>query len=386
MRENTLNSVLKILFYFCLFSIVVGALVKLPPVPSVINIYMIDLAAGGMFVVWLFNSKEALKIVKGDRASRYFLLFVLIGLGSLVFSPLTFSFKEKVIAFLYLLRFFSYFSIYITVKHLVQNKLLTSERLIMYLGVVGVALAFLGWLQYMLYPDLRNLYYLGFDPHYKRFFASFFDPNYLGLLLTLSLIALFAQPSTAGTWILRSMVYLAFAFTYSRSSFIALIMASFVYSVLKKQYLVLWTTILILSTTIFMLPRPGGVGVQLERTFSIVERFENGQRGLSIFLRHPLLGVGFNAVRYAKRKYGFTAEKEETDHAGAGFDNSFITVAVTTGILGLSVYLLFLRKLFQQGSLFARITLAAIITHSLFVNSLFLPWVMAWMWIAENSV
>ena len=37
------------------------------------------------------------------------------------------------------------------------------------------------------YPDLRNLWYLGWDPHYYRVFATLLDPNYVGILLVLTI-------------------------------------------------------------------------------------------------------------------------------------------------------------------------------------------------------
>lgn len=386
--KNTLNSttlmvnkILITLLYFCLISIVIGAFGKLPLNIPNINIYFIDLTVGGILIVWILNLYKLIKLIKDDKLSSYFLLFVIIGFFSLIFSPLNLSWLEKIISSFYLLRFFSYYIVYITIIYLVKTKTLLPKILILYLGLAGFILAVVSWLQYLLYPDLRNLYYLGWDPHYKRIFGSFFDPNYLGLILVLALIALFSTKSTYFIWFCRIIVFITITFTYSRSSFLSLFIASFVYSVVRRKYFILILISLVFILTIFILPRPKGEGVKLARTFSLISRIENWRQGYNIFLKTPILGVGFNALRYAKKQYGFAAISQDESHSGAGFDNSFIVVLATTGIVGLIAYVLFLAKCFGRVSLFVQISLAAIIAHSFFLNSLFFPWVMVWMWI-----
>lgn len=379
-----LNKILIILFYLCLISIIIGAFGKLPLNYQNINIYLIDLTAGGMLIVWILNIRKLIKLIKNDKLSRYFLLFVVIGFFSLIFSPLQLSQLEKAVSFFYLLRFFSYYIVYITIIYLIKAKRLLPKNLILYLGLTGLILAVVGWLQYLFYPDLKNLDYLGWDPHYKRIFGSFFDPNYLGLILVLGLIALFFTESTYFIWFCRTIVFITMAFTYSRSSFLSLFIAVLAYSVIRRKYLILILISAVFILTMFILPRPKGEGVKLERTFSLVSRIENWKQGYFIFIKHPILGVGFNTLRYAKKQYGFAATSQDESHSGAGFDNSFIVVLAATGIVGLIAYILFLAKCLERAGLLVQISLAAIIAHSFFLNSLFFPWVMVWMWITAG--
>ena len=102
---------------------------------------------------------------------------------------------------------------------------------------------------------------------------------------------------------------------------------------------------------------------------------------MKIIVDHPILGVGFNAIRYAKTEYNFGQDNLFDNHAGAGFDNSFLFIAATTGLAGLLTFLLFLRQIFRKGNLFVKSSIVAIIVHSFFLNSLFFPWIMVWMWV-----
>lgn len=358
---------------------VFGAVVRWPFSSSTIAVYPLDIAAGILSLLWLFKYRELKTLIKKQRLLQYGLTFITIAFVSLIFSPAKLSLNERLIASLYLLRFIAYMSIYLTVVSQKESKTLTTATLIMFLSVVGVVLSLVGWLQYFFYPDLRNLYYLGWDPHHKRIFSTLLDPNFLGLILVLTLVALFALPSNRLTWFVRSFVFLTLAFTYSRSSFLALFGVGVFYALVKKNYLIILFVLLLLMITILALPRPAGVGVKLERTFSVKQRLETWRQGYKLFLSHPLLGVGFNTLRYTKRRAGFI--QEDKNHAGAGVDNSFIFVAATTGFIGLTVYLLFLRQCFLNCSFFGRTSLIAIFLHAFFQNSLFFPWVMFWFWI-----
>jgi len=148
--------------------------------------------------------------------------------------------------------------------------------------------------------------------------------------------------------------------------------------------------LLVFTLTVLLLPRPGGEGVRLEREASIKARLINWKQSLIIAKDHPFFGVGFNTYRYAQKNYGFLEEKNwQVSHAGAGADSSLLFVLATTGIVGLSAYLLLLKRILDAlfsiplspPSLAAFASLLALLVHSLFANSLFYPWIMGWLWI-----
>lgn len=377
---------MKILIYLIFVSLIFGPFASIPLGISAINIYLTDILALLISHLWLFRFRELVKLFKKCTVTPYFFLFVASAGVSLVFSPISLTIAERVTSALYLLRFFAYAGIGVTVYHLVQIKELKRETVVKCLVMAGLISAVFGWLQYLLYEDLRNLYYLGWDPHLKRIFSFYFDPNYFGILLVLTMIVmLFHQMRGRISKLFRVpmllMIFMTLAFTYSRSSFVSLVGSSVALSLLKRRYLISLLVIIVLMGTVFILPRPYGEGVKLERMFSIHERIESYKLALGMFADHPILGVGFNAVRYAKRTYGISWEYLSASHSGAGFDSSLLFVAATTGIIGLSCFLLFLFHLYENGGLVLKVSLVAVLIHSLFLNSLFYPWVMVWIWI-----
>lgn len=376
-----MTKILKILLILSIFSVVSGPVfVFFELIPSV-NIYLSDFIIGLIGVIWLINFKSLKRLIFPDSVTKYFFFFAGISLLSLILSPLELSFNEIIISLLYLIRFLMYFSLYPSIVYLIKSKALTKEKIIDLLIISGFLLSVFGWLQYFLYPDLRNLYYLGWDPHYKRIFSTLLDPNYLGLFLVMTFILHLRKKSSVASWCLRGFVLLTLLFTYSRSSYLALIVALFGYAWLKRKFVVFLVIILFFIFIIPLLPRPPGESVRLERMFSVTERIRNLREGLNLFSRYPLLGVGFNTIRFAKSDFGVVQDNLIESHSGAGFDNSFIFIAVATGIIGLISYLMLLGSVYRKLEVAGKVIFLAVITHSLFVNSLFLPWIMIWWWI-----
>ena len=130
------------------------------------------------------------------------------------------------------------------------------------------------------------------------------------------------------------------------------------------------------------LPRPGGEGVKLERTASIVLRFEDYRDTLVIFEKAPLLGVGYNNLCIARAKY--LRQTNLNSHACSGSASSLLLLLATTGILGFIAFLKLLKEIVVNltkntyGVTFLS-CLVALLVHSAFVNSLFYPWVLGWM-------
>lgn len=283
---------------------------------------------------------------------------------------------------MYLFRFIAYSSVLFTVHKLYTIKIITPGLLEKTFLISTAIVVIFGWLEYFLYPDLRNLYYLGWDPHYKRIFSSFLDPNFLGLFMVLSLlVVLLSKISRYQKFILGALFFYTLMFTYSRGSYLALVISLSFYLIKTHKTRFFLFFILLIVTTAVLLPRPSGEGVRLERLFSITERLENWKFGWKIFADHPILGVGFNAIRYVKISYKYPQDNLLVSHSGAGLDNSFLMVAATSGIIGLIVFFLLLYQIFTQVSMLTKASLIAIFVHSFFVNSFFYPWVMVWLWI-----
>lgn len=345
-----------------------------------VPLYLIDVFSGFLILYWIGRKSTFAAIVSKNIALRWGFAFVGICVLSLVLSPIVQTFPEYLVSGLYLVRFVAYLLWYPTILSIRHH---ASNQRSVYLLVVcaGLVLALVGWIQYFLYPDLRNLFYLGWDPHFARIFSTILDPNYLGLLLVFALVVLINRQKQFG----RSAVVVAGAllsitllFTYSRGSYLALVAAVLFMAFRQKKALKFTAFFLVLLVSLFLLPRPGGEGVRLERTDSIIVRLWNWQDSANLAIEHPILGIGYNTLRFVREKSD-SADSAIPRHAASGVDNSLLFVFVTTGLAGLITYGVMVYSMFLRSRGMGRMLLIAALVHSMFVNSLFYPPVMLWL-------
>lgn len=377
------------LFFLFLVVFPFGALAKLPvyliKAPEV-NLYLTDVLAGLIAFFWWGRRWFQGKKIKPPSLTKPILAFALVaGLSLLVNTPLLTG-REVVVAGLYWLRWLAYASLYFVIADLQRHfKELKRNRLQRFLLVIGLAVAVFGLVQYFLWPNFKALEVFGWDPHFYRLASTFLDPGFTGLILVLTLIMIVNLGwQKKKSWLFAFLfVYLALALTHSRSSYLAYLISMGVIAWRKKTAKFFLAIALLGLATLLVLPQPAGEGGKLGRTYSIEARIRGWGQALVIASDHPLLGVGFNAYRYAQRDYGFLKEKNQVSHAGAGADSSLLFVLATTGILGLGVYLWLWGKIFRlaRTDLIVLASAVAVLIHACFLNSLFYPWVMAWMWL-----
>ncbi|OGF99757.1 hypothetical protein A2153_04525 [Candidatus Gottesmanbacteria bacterium RBG_16_38_7b] len=377
-----MTKILRFVIALLIFSSILGPAGKLPLNLEPINIYLSDILIVFLFIYLIINVKKIYPVLKNNIPAKIFIIFTLFALLTLLISPINLTYYEILVSSLYLIRYLFYFGIYISACYLLKTDKQGKSNLIKYLDIGGLLMLALSWFQYFLYPDLRNLSYLGWDPHYKRIFALIFDPNYLGLfLIYYFFLRITNYKKSLSNILILSICLLTIAFTYSRSTYLALFLAGAYYSWQNKKLIPYFFISLILILSLLLLPRPGGVGVKLERFFTIRERLSNWQSAGQIIKRHPFFGVGFNTLRYARKKYNQLPENWLTSHSAAGVDNSLLFVFVTTGLIGLTIYLYFLLVLFKKLNLLGRSVFIASVFHSLFLNSLFFSFILIWLWL-----
>lgn len=237
----------------------------------------------------------------------------------------------------------------------------------------------IGWVQYLFMPDMRWLIAYGWDDHYYRMIGSLFDPNFLGLLIVLYLIYIVAYGKTL-KYLLGIITVVSLGLTYSRSSYAAFLAFTSL-SIIKMQYFkqaLLYALVLGISLLAFSsLIKPGGEGVNLTRTYSIVHRARSIVTGWDIFKEHPYVGIGYNSYR----RY---TQPESHDVAipyhPSSPDNSFVLILATTGVMGMASFGYFLLQFMYSARKkpFQILSLGAILTHSLFNNSFFYPFILLW--------
>ena len=308
--------------------------------------------------------------------------FALVSIFSLLFSLTFFKAQETVLGSLYLLRLLSYFGLYALTWNIVRKNEISKEWLFTALFIIVSIVSILGWLQYFVLPDMRDLSVWGWDDHLYRLVGSFLDPTFTGIILVFGFlvgVALFLKERKLVTLVLLSIILSAIAYTYSRASYIALAVGVIYFGILVKKVRLALLILLLFSALLVFLPRPGSEGVVLERTKSIVARFESYKEGIEIFKKSPVFGIGLNNICLAKTKFLGTENKDS--HSCSGLDSSLLFILVTTGIIGILVFLDLAMQLYRTidkniyGYTFKAV-LVSLLIHSFFSNSIFYPWVL----------
>lgn len=388
------------LLLFFVFSFVAGETLRIDIAKSV-SIRLNDVAVAGIFLFWLIGH-----IKKRKHLPKHFFhifLFFSVGIISLLFNSYRFQMYDLFVSSLYGLRWLVYAGTYLFISGMsTAIKDQTKKAMI----IAGALIVFLGYVQYFFYPSLRNLYYLGWDEHLYRMFSSFLDPNFAGtffVLYTLFLIPFLFKAVQNRRWF-SSCLFLVLLFlsvgalflTYSRSALIMFLVSGIIFILLvgRRKYLLY----LLLCTVLAVLLLPKSFqteGTNVFRIASSEARLESAKNALVIIQENPILGVGFDAYRYAARQHGFYRSTVwEESHAGAGTDNSFLFILATTGIVGFVVFFWmivnFLKPLFhhvkieKDKSLLVAVVIVSVIgvaVNSFFINSLFYVFVMEWIWL-----
>lgn len=324
---------------------------------------------------WLVVSKKRVlfELLKKVLNKKYWFIWllatwVLIGwLVSIVGGD--FSFK----AILYTLRFLVYSWV---IFRLGKSKDLKSSLVRVGLLAIGFWLLFGGLGQYLFLPDMRFLSIFGWDDHYFRLVGTQFDPNFMGVILVLlflnSQFLVVNSKYKKHIFCFRILLLLGLALTFSRSAFLSFVISQvFLLRFQIKKY---WP-VLVLAMLILMVPKPAGEGVVLTRTASIEARLNTSQQNIANLEGWRwLVGHGlFNSTKetYAKDIYS------RADHAALP-DNLFLMILEGTGAVGLILTLIvalkmaiYLAKKYPRANIF----LLAVLTHAMFNNSLFQPFV-----------
>jgi len=143
--------------------------------------------------------------------------------------------------------------------------------------------------------------------------------------------------------------------------------------IIKNNIKLLGIVVLIILGFIVLAPKPFGEGVKLFRTSTIESRLVDYRVGLNLFLKNPLIGVGYNRIRYFKPPD--TSLIRGLSHAGASFHSSYLIVAVTSGVVGLGAFLYWF-WLTGRMSDFALVSGVFISVYSLFDNIILHPFVL----------
>lgn len=333
----------KIIFATILILFPLGQLTKIN------GVNLIDVAVGLLAVITI------LKRPKYPEWFKYFLYFILFCLFGLLANFSLFTINSA----LYLVRLFAYSFVAVYVSNYVKDKTAISHWLL----AIGTASATLGWVQYLLLPDTRFLFNYGWDDHLYRMIGTFFDPTYLALIILLGIVAAIYTKSNKVFWFLL----ISLAFTYSRATYLALGLLL----LYKKKFV----AIAVFAIVVLLLPKMLSEGTDFGRVVSGNNKLNNYIETTKIFLKSPVIGIGFNNLCSAKVKYLNVTNTES--HACSGSDSSVLFLLATTGIIGLIFFINFVSKMPKNQLLVT--SAIVVLIHSIFANSLFYPHIMFWL-------
>lgn len=352
---------------------------------TAVIVYVHDILLALLLVAGAAGMMKKHRIIR-PRLLYPILAFTAAGILSLSVNTLHIPASDLFLSSLYLVRWCMYAMLYFL---LVQN--VVPVKILLYaLYLYGVGVALLGFLQFGIYPDLRNLTYLGWDPHYYRLFSTLLDPNFAGIILVCTFflgLYLWQQAKSSHLLIAEFLLLIAVYLTYSRSSYLALAAGMVAVAVYLKKWMFIACLVLFAGAVLFI-PTPGGKTLRLNRVDSTVARFENWQDTLSVISHSPVIGYGFNTMKYV-RNPAAVDQFTPASRATSGVDSSLLFVLATTGIIGFVAYVWLLitpfygraRSVDASGIQILTATLTvSLLVHSLFSNSLFYSWVMLFLW------
>lgn len=333
-----------------------------------INLYLYEVPYSIWVAYNLFIKGRILRL----RKESLVLLAILVTTYLLGLSRV--SIPANFVSLLYLLRLSAYIMGFEIVVDQVKKNNISQKFVqvsIFLLGVTGV-------IQYFLYSNLRNLQYLGWDPHQSRVFGQFFDTSVAGAVYGLILVFLLFRRNLFKPW-LKNWIYpityfLLGLFTYSRGYLLSIFSAAAFYSLyFYRNVKLLGIAAVLIAGFVFLAPKPFGEGVKLLRTSTIESRLVDYRQGIGLFQKNPFVGVGYNRIRYFRPVETFA--NSGLSHAGASFHSSYLIIAVTSGAIGLGVFLYWLFMTLRM-SKFALISGVFIGVYSLFDNILLHPFIL----------
>ncbi len=270
------------------------------------------------------------------------------------------------------------------------------------------AIAAFGIVQSATLPNFAQLVGAGgsdksWDEQGRRLVSTMLDPNFAAILIVMALLLRLAREreGSRGHPLVLPLLSVALLLTLSRSALLALAVGILV---------LLWTrgldrrlaglflggSLLLLPFITLLLRFAEGFN-KLGVDASAAQRLIPWSRALIMLRDHPWLGVGFNAVQQAQRAYGW----KPVGGADVSLDGGLLFVAAMTGVVGVLLYtgLLFAalrscravcrgstdgdERALAAGTAAATV---AVVVHSLFANSLLLPFVMQFLWLLWGCV
>ena len=223
-----------IIVYFFIF--IFGQLLRLKI--SLLNIEItlqaIDIIPLISLILYLFG------FMKNNNSFRLISVFFASSFFSLLLSLTLFTKTEIIIGSLYLLRLISYSTFFLMVSNYINKSTAKKKYLYNILLFVTFIVGFFAWIQFVWFPDLRDLRYVGWDDHLYRMVGTFLDPTFTAIILVfgyvLSLNKLLYKKENRLFFIVLLLYFLiSVLFTYTRAAYLALLLITISSVIIYKK-------------------------------------------------------------------------------------------------------------------------------------------------------
>lgn len=399
--------------YLVLLLPVIGELVRLPLGPAD-SVLVSDAVIPLVIVAWLFSNLSGRQdVMPRSRLTTPFTIFIVVAALSLIQSLAFLAPAEVFSGSLYLIRYIQYgLLFFVTIQNIQTPQ--QARTIIRFMVASTLLLALAGFVQLAVYPDLAALEEAGYDPHINRLVSTWLDPNFVGGLFAFTISILLGitlntkkHRTKIGLLTLMGILAVALFLTYSRSAYLALAAGVFIVSLFQSRKILVITLVLFLAGIAVSDRAQERVGELMQSASSILFsqvdtpdptaklRIQSWQQTWHIIEQRPLLGSGYNTLRSVNYQEGFI--KDTDTHSGSGSDSSLLTILATTGIFGLTPFLLLyliplktaftswrdqkIPAYFRGYSLGFLGGIVALLIHSVFVNSLLFPSILLFVWI-----
>ena len=407
------------LLSFSLFTMVVGQLGRVPllsagakEAPLLAN----DVAVAVAVVagLWLSLRNRGLRL---DAVALVALSFAGVGGLSALMSLPRYGLSGFELAFslAYLIRWVVYVGLYVVVIDTLSpregRKLLKAfeAAVLLFAGLGILQSIFLPGFAQIVFPDAAL--YTQWDPQGRRLVSTFLDPNLAGGLIAVALLlacARLVSGEPVPLW-KPGLLAAALVITMSRSSMLAFVVGLAVMGFLVRRVTrrALAGSLLAIGVGLMAAPFLWRMADSFDKLSlndtSALTRFVNWGRALTVLADHPIVGVGFNTYGFVQLRYEFAGLSQ----SAFGLDGGLLFIAVMTGVVGVTLYSMFLFLVLQactelwssdrsssdpssvlDGAVGLGVATAtvALVVHSLFVNSILYPPIMQTMWILWGIV
>ncbi len=348
-----------ILFYFTVFLFSLGQLGRVSFFNQQVNFYLYEITL--FFTLFFLFFKYRFEPIKYFW-SRFKPFLILLGVltTSILIGWTKYSLFENLIGLLYLYRLHLYFIYFFYLQYYIKTEKNFLKVIKNGIFLIAILTIFFTLIQYFFYPDLRNLFYQGWDPHLYRTFGVFFDTS-----ISAAIFGIFFL--TANQQVIKLTYLILTALSFSRSTYLGISLTLIYLFINQKQLKKIILFFILFAALVFFIPKPSGEGVNLKRLYSIASRVEDYRLGLSLWKNKPITGYGYNRIRYIKNN--------NSVHSGAAFSSSFLTILVSSGILGLISFIYVLWSLRKTNKV-APVLLFFLSIVSLFDNVLLHPFIL----------